>query len=186
MINETQRKLIEKKYGNLIHKISGAINGDEAVGNTEDNNQDLWMTVLEAIDAFSRQHSGKNGTFEDFWGSSGFDKYIKTCLWTKKNNKGSKITKKAKVNGSLLELDSNIAKNLKQKSPDVDISFITELIKSFSNKEKEIISYIQDDPDAIKGSGKINILHVSKALGITWKDCDRLISNIGDKIKNEL
>ena len=94
MLTDQQVELIEEKYGKLIHKISNWISGDNMISSHDDNVQDLWLAVMEAVRGYSKK---ENQVFEEFWGSRGFDKYLKTCLWNLKNNKGAKITKKYPV-----------------------------------------------------------------------------------------
>ena len=57
----------------------------------DDSQQELSITALDAVDAYAR----KTGLeFDEFFSTREFDKYIKTCLWNKKNNLGNKIKKK--------------------------------------------------------------------------------------------
>lgn len=186
MITESQAKLIQTKYGNLIYKIAQAISGDAALSEYEDNVQDLWMAALEAVDGFQRQHGGANGKFDDFWGNPGFDKYIKTCLWTKKNNKGAKITKKFKVNGKVSALDDFDYKEVEDHKVSIPNIELEEFYNRFTAEEKSIINIISNNPDAIKGSGGVNVLCVSKEAEIPWAFCKTLLLSIGDKISNNL
>lgn len=186
MITETQRKKIEEKYGNLIYKIAQAISGDSAISEYEDNVQDLWMAAMDAVDGFQRQHEGRNGKFDDFWGDTGFDKYIKTCLWTKKNNKGAKITKKFKVNGKVSALEDFDYKEVEDKNISVPTIELEEFYNRFTIEEKTIIAIISNNPDSVKGSGGVNVSLISKELNIPWTFCKALLSSIGSKIKNNL
>ena len=97
MLTSDQWQKIDNKYGKLMYKISHQISGDAATANFDDNLQDIRLAAIEAVIGFEKQREGANGSFEDFWGTKGFDQYIKTCMWTKKNNKGAKITKKAPI-----------------------------------------------------------------------------------------
>ena len=186
MITESQRKLIENKYGKLIYKIANSINGDRAIASHEDNVQDLWMTALEAVDGFTKQNGGTNGDFDSFSKSFGFDKYIKTCLWTKKNNKGAKITKKHFVNGGVVEIDSTSARSLKDHRNPKDTISLNDIIQSFTSIDRSIIDLLSNDPESIKGTGVVNISYVSKALGMPWKVCEQYIKGISLKIGNDL
>ena len=98
MLTNDQWDKIDQKYGKLMYKISYQISGDDkATSSFEDNLQDIRLAAMEAVMGFEKQNKGANGSFDEFWGSKGFDQYIKTCMWTKKNNKGAKITKKAPI-----------------------------------------------------------------------------------------
>ena len=97
MLTNDQWTKIEDKYGRLMYKISHQISGDTAISSFDDNLQDIRIAAMDAVAGFEKQNEGANGKFDEFWGSKGFDQYIKTCMWTKKNNKGAKITKKASI-----------------------------------------------------------------------------------------
>ena len=87
-------KFISKKYDRLILAISQKISGDVATSSLEDNYADLWLAVFEAIEGFTKQNNYANGPIEDWLDSKPFDKYLKTCLWNKKNHKGKLISNK--------------------------------------------------------------------------------------------
>ena len=85
-MNSEQLQLIEKRYGNLIHMIGHNISGDR-MRDHDDNTQDLWIAVMDAIKGYERKE-GK--TFDEFCNDKGFDKYLKTCLWNLKNSTGAR------------------------------------------------------------------------------------------------
>lgn len=88
MITNEQWELIDEKYGKLLTTICSKISGDAAIANFDDNLQDLRLATMDAVAGFSRKE-GKE--FEDFWGTAGFNKYMKTCLWNLKTRKGAKL-----------------------------------------------------------------------------------------------
>jgi len=172
-MNQEQYQFIQEKYGNLIHMIAQKINGDVARCDPDDNVQDLWISALEAIRGYEAQDNGKNGKFEDFKDTRGFDKYIKTCLWHKKGKKGSDVTKKLKITSTfsvdnrdpvmhdeILLLDvvdpkivnMNIADNVLE---DIRVKLLPE--------EKLIVENILQNPDCIKDNGRVNIAKLCKA-----------------------
>ena len=103
-MNDEQMELIENKYGKLIHKIGHWISGDAAISSHQDNTQDIWIAAMEAIKGYEKKENLK---FEEFWGSKGFDKYIKTCLWNVKNSKGARITKRMPLTKGTVSIVDN-------------------------------------------------------------------------------
>jgi len=91
MLTDSQWSQIHKKYKRLMYAVSHRIGGDKIANDFDDSQQELAITTMDAVDAYAR----KTGlTFDEFFSTRAFDKYIKTCLWNKKNNLGNKIKKK--------------------------------------------------------------------------------------------
>jgi len=179
-------ELIEKKYGKLIHKIGHWISGDNAIAGHEDNTQDIWIAAMEAIRGYSKK---ENQTFDEFWGSVGFDKYIKTCLWNVKNSKGAKITKKYPLTkGTVNIVDNEEVLNLEDPysfSAESDILF-EELPILLNEEQREIVRLIVEDPQYIKPSGKANINAIARDVGKSWNEVSKVIKEIAEKIGNQL
>ena len=188
MVTDTQWKLIEKKYGMLINKICHMISGDKTVTSYEDNLQDLRVSVMEAVSGFERQKGGVNGSFDDFWGSSGFDKYIKTCLWTKKNNKGAKVTKKLNVTKTVsMSEHEEILLISHNPTPALDDEiFLKEVFITMSDIQKNVIHHLVYEPNLIKPNGKTNIKKLSELLEINYYETQKEINELSDKLKNSL
>ena len=185
-MNNEQMELIEKKYGKLIHKIGHWISGDNAIAGHEDNTQDIWIAAMEAIRGYSKK---ENQTFDEFWGSVGFDKYIKTCLWNVKNSKGAKITKKYPLTkGTVNIVDNEEVLNLEDPysfSAESDILF-EELPILLNEEQREIVRLIVEDPQYIKPSGKANINAIARDVGKSWNEVSKVIKEIAEKIGNQL
>ena len=185
-MNDQQLELIEKKYGKLIHKIGHWISGDNAIAGHEDNTQDIWIAAMEAIRGYEKK---ENQTFEQFWGSKGFDKYLKTCLWNVKNSKGAKITKKYPITKGTVNVWDNIEVlnrvDDSQTTPETEI-FIEELKEILNPDQSFVIKCVLDDPRFIKPSGKVNINALALKMGKTWNEVSQLISEVGIKIGNDL
>jgi len=179
-------ELIEKKYGRLIHKIGHWISGDNAIAGHDDNTQDIWIAAMEAIRGYSKK---ENQTFDEFWGSTGFDKYIKTCLWNVKNSKGAKITKKYPLTkGTVNIVDNEEVLNLEDPysfSAESDILF-EELPVLLNEEQREIVRRIVEDPQYIKPSGKANINAIARDMGKSWNEISKIIKEIAEKIGNQL
>jgi hypothetical protein len=185
-MNNEQMELIEKKYGKLIHKIGHWISGDNAIAGHEDNTQDIWIAAMEAIRGYEKK---ENQTFDQFWGSVGFDKYLKTCLWNVKNSKGAKITKKYPITkGTVNIIDNEEVLRLEDPysfSAESDILF-QELPVLLNEDQRQIVKFIVDDPQYIKPSGKANINAIARDSGKSWNDVSKTIKEIAEKLGNEL
>lgn len=185
-MNDKQMQLIEEKYGKLIHKIGHWISGDNAIAEHDDNTQDIWIAAMEAIRGYSKK---ENLTFDEFWGSVGFDKYLKTCLWNVKNSKGAKITKKFPITKGTVDVMGNEEvlqkEDLSLIDPETEI-FIEEINELLTKDQANIIKYVLDDPRFIKPSGKVNVNALATTLGKTWSEVNIILSQIGTKIGNEL
>jgi len=185
-MNDTQHELIEEKYGNLIYKIAHNISGDRATATIEDNVQELWISAIEAIRGYAKKESL---SFEEFWGTTGFDKYIKTCLWNSKNNRGAKITKKFKINRDVVSISDNqeVLTIVDESVPDPEFDmFMEDTGKILTDEELSVVSILIQDPSYIKPSGKANIEAVARFLNKTRSQTSAIIDSISDKIQNQL
>ena len=184
-MNNQQLELIEEKYGKLIHKIGHWISGDEAISSHDDNTQDIWIAAMEAIRGYEKK---EKIPFEEFWGTTGFDKYIKTCLWNVKNSKGSRITKRFGITRNTVEIMGNeevLQMEDPTQSPETQ-AFVEELHSILSEEQKEIVLSVLDDPNTLKDSGKININMLSQKLGLSWNEVNLQVKDLGRKLSNEL
>jgi hypothetical protein len=183
-MNNKQMQLIEDKYGKLIHKIGHWISGDTAISSHQDNIQDIWIAAIEAIRGYEKKEAQ---TFEEFWGSKGFDKYIKTCMWNVKNSKGAKITKKFPITRGTVDIIDN-EEVLQMEALDsfsVDSKILLEeLPRLLSQEHTHIINLIVGDPRYIKPSGKANVSAIAKEMGKSWNETNYLIKEIGERIGN--
>jgi len=186
MINEHQRQLIENKYGRLIHKIGHNISGDLAISSHPDNVQDLWVSVLEAVQGFAKK---EGQTFDEFWGSKGFDKYIKTCLWNSKNSKGAKITKKYPITKHTVDIVDNgevLALEAPSSLSTESSIFMEEVAPLFTEEQQEVVFRLVEEPTYIKPSGKVNIQALAQNLNKSWYEVKNIITGISYILNNEL
>tara|TARA_R110002020_G_scaffold281534_1_gene497202 strand:- start:2505 stop:3068 length:564 start_codon:yes stop_codon:yes gene_type:complete len=187
MLTDEQWAKIDKKYGNLMYKISHQISGDRAIANFDDNLQDIRLAAMEAVAGFEKQNGGANGKFEEFWGSKGFDQYIKTCLWTKKNNKGAKITKKAPILKGTVSTDKEEILHLEDTSYDANFPlFLEELGYCLDPAQHRLIDLVTKDPTYIKPSGKLNVKRLGEKLELSWFETNKLVTAISEALENEL
>jgi DNA-directed RNA polymerase specialized sigma24 family protein len=186
MISTEHYGELEDKYGLLIHKISHWISGDKAISAHEDNVQDLWVAAFDAIAGYEKK---EKQTFEEFWGSKGFDKYLKTCLWNHKNNKGAKITKKFNITKHTVSANDN-EEVLLMESPESVSTEVSALVEEYGQlldeREQQLLQAVLSDPKYIKPSGKANVSALATELSLTWREVKDTIQSISRKINNEL
>jgi len=187
MLTNDQWNKIDQKYGKLMYKISHQISGDAATATFEDNLQDIRLAAMEAVVGFEKQNNGANGKFEEFWGTTGFDRYIKTCMWTKKNNKGAKITKKAQILKGTVSTDKEEILEIEEGFGDADIAVLfREITTALSPMQKTIIETVVKDPTLVKPSGKLNVKKIAERLNVSWFQTDKHIKNLARVLHNEL
>lgn len=184
-MNSEQLQLIEQKYGKLIHKIGHNISGDVAICDHDDNTQDLWIAVMDAIRGYEKKE-GK--PFEDFWNTKGFDKYLKTCLWNLKNSKGSRLSKRTKINNAVSVQEHEEILQVEETSiaHDAFETLYDDLPSSMTESEREVIKMLVESPDYITEEGRVNIQALSRTLGKGWGSTRKIVTRIGEKIQNEL
>lgn len=186
MLTNEQAAQVEAKYGRLIHAISNAISGDKAISSHSDNVQDLWVAVMEAVRGFSKKEQQE---FEDFWGTTGFDKYLKTCLWNVKNSKGARITKRYPLTKSTVSLQQHAEVFALEDShsgcSESDV-FLDEFSNLLTNDEQRAVQHLLDDPNNLMPSGRANVASLARDLEMSWNDTKNILDDLGVKLNNEL
>jgi hypothetical protein len=186
-LTDEQWAKIDKKYGKLMYKISHQISGDKATAAFDDNLQDIRLSAMEAVMGFEKQNGGANGSFDEFWGSKGFDQYIKTCMWTKKNNKGAKITKKAPILRGTVSTEKEEILEIEECVGDPEAAlFLEEMSYHLTPLQQQIVTMVVQDPTLVKPSGKLNVKQIAESLDLTWFETDKQIKGIGILLENEL
>lgn len=188
MLTSEQWEKIDQKYGKLMYKISHQISGDDrATSSFDDNLQDIRLSAMEAVIGFEKQNEGANGIFDEFWGSRGFDQYIKTCMWTKKNNKGAKITKKAPILRGTVSTDKEEILEIEEFYSDASTPiFLEQLSYYLTPIQQQIIDLVVMDPTLVKPSGKLNVKRIAEETGLSWFEADKFIKSIALLMENEL
>lgn len=174
---------LKEKYEDLIFYISYRITGDIALASFEDNVQDLWIAVMNAVEGFSKKI---NKSYTEFKDDKLWDSYIKTVLWNHKNKKGKAISKRYKIHRDILSLNNNkedfngeqICELVNEKYNTEESYYISELCNLLPKIHVKAIKVILEDPSLLYPSGKINIVAFSKALNVS--------RYIGQKIVDEL
>ena len=187
MLTSEQWEKIDKKYGKLMYTISYQISGDRAIANFDDNLQDIRMAAMDAVAGFEKQHEGANGKFDEFWGSKGFDQYIKTCLWTKKNNKGAKIVKRYPLTKGTVSMEHEAVLHLEDDTYDPQFPlFLEELGFCLTPEQQALIDMVVKEPALIKANGKLNIKRISEKCGCTAYRIRLLADRISELLETEL
>lgn len=193
MLSPYQYEKLNEQYGDLIHMIAHRISGDSAVTSHEDCVQDLWIAALNAVKGYERQNNGANGTFDEFWTeegkpTSGFHKYIKTCLWNAKNTAGQKVVKRQKVQANVDVVEYQHSLEDTTATPSVSMALLLDDMENILNADQmRIIHTIAANPGMIHSStGKVEIGKLAKKLGISRQTASRNLIKIGSLIKNEL
>ena len=176
---------IENKYGKLMWSIATKISGDTAIASVEDNYQDLWITVHEAIEGFSKQDNGSNGPVKKWLFSGDFGKYLKTCLWNRKNHKGKNISSRYAINRDTFPINDEILQI--PSSDDLTFSDMSSdfgvFVDSLSKAEAKVIACILSDPDKyLTVEGKVKIKRVQQHLGWTRLRTIREVDRIKKKM----
>jgi len=169
-----------EKYKNLMYSISYRIGGDRICNSLEDSVQELSITAMDACLAYEKK-TGKK--FDEYINTTPFNKYIKTCLWNRKNNNGLKIEKKRAIN-SHCSLDEQIAETNINLNTDVcpvsalvdDVCLTDELIS--------VRDVILTDTNMIKPNGRINISRLSKYLGKSKPNTQKALAELKEKYKD--
>jgi len=197
-LTSEQWNAIEQKYGKLMYTICNHISGDHALCSVEDLRADLNIIAIEAVETFRKKDT--QSSFDEFFNSKGFDRYIKSCLWNYKANRGSKITKKKVLYSNLslsfklnpkgeLETFSDLDLNFQDKSSASYIEMNVdheELMYNMSDYQKHLVSVIVENPDLIKPNGKINRLELSEIENKHWAIIDKEINNLSKQIGVQL
>ena len=186
MITSKQWELIDEKFGKLLTTICTKISGDVAISGFEDNLQDLRIAAMEAVEGFSKKE-GK--PFDEFWGTLGFNKYMKTCLWNLKNKKGSRISKRYHIHKNTVDVTeySDILVAASQDSSSVSFSdFFDKHGHNFNEDQQSVIKIVGDRPELVKPNGKINVRQLSKDLGCCPSKARKILTEIKTKINLSL
>tara|TARA_A100001201_G_scaffold38797_1_gene40571 strand:+ start:3354 stop:3899 length:546 start_codon:yes stop_codon:yes gene_type:complete len=171
-MNDAQYKKILKKYENLMFTIAHRIGGDKITNDFDDSIQNLSMACIEAVNAYARN---TNKAFDEFFEDSGFDKYLKTCLWNKKNNVGSKITKRKPLSKGLVSLDEEL---IDDQFEHYDTSSMLFNDVPLSDECREIVELIESNPKLIKPNGSININKLSSEMDKPKQEVDIYINQL--------
>ena len=149
---------LEEKYGKLLHHIAYRIGGDSVTNDHDDSYQELSIAMMDTVAMFDKTASVP---FEEYKITTHFDKYLKTVLWNRKNNLGSKIVKRAPLRKQVT-IDEQL---LKDKAHYLRESFTPFGNEVLEDDMVEIINQVELDSKLIKPSGDFNISRLCRNLG---------------------
>ena len=157
-MNDYEWEKIEEKYGRLMMMIAHRIGGDQIANSFEDSTQELTISCMDALRCFKKKTTK---TFDEFFETKEFDKYIKTCLWNRKNNNGSKIKKKLGVTrGVSLKEEMLNDKAFDASAVAADVSAFADY--DLDDECFEVVRLILSDGQMIKPNGRLNINRLCK------------------------
>ena len=200
-------QIISEKYDKLIWSIARKISGDTATSSLEDNYADLWLAAFEAVEGFTKQNDYSNGPVEEWIETIPFDKYLKTCLWNKKNHKGKQIANKYHIHRDTVPTHLEEVLNVSDSSHSwiMDRGFTHKLSTAsaflrddegqslpttwrevgieLSKNESTVISTLLNNPSKyLTEGGKLKILPIHKHLGWPRRKVVDAISAINKKM----
>ncbi len=190
MLTELQYNELDERYGKLLYKIAHWISGDVATATIEDNVQELWLSLFETINTFTRLNSDAYPEgYEDFKDTAHWNKYVKTALWNNKNSRGKKITQKFTIQRDTVSTWHNeeVLEKETTTHESVDFSMFLEDLPNFlQEKEAIVVRMLVEDPTIIRDSGDVNKSALARKLDMTWTETNQLLQTLGAKLQNEL
>ena len=179
-LTEEQWDKLWEKYKNLMYSISYRIGGDSICNSIEDSVQELSITAMDACQAYEKK-TGQ--TFDKYIDTINFNKYIKTCLWNRKNNNGLKIEKKRAVNRHHT-LDEQIAET--QSNAQTDVCPVSALVDDvcLAADLVPVRDLILRDNAMIKPNGRVNISRLSKTLGRSKQQTTKALDELRHQYKD--
>jgi hypothetical protein len=188
MLNDDQWDKLHNKYKRLMYAVGHRIGGDKVGTDFDDSQQELSITAFDAVDAYAR----KTGlSFEEFFNTREFDKYIKTCLWNKKNNLGNKIKKKYHIR-SYVSISENPDQFATESGPTYASSSLEVDAPSMSAFDdvtldplsKRITQLVQEDMRIIKPDGSLNISKLSRLLDTSKQEIRNAIARLQQQLQD--
>ena len=172
-INNEQVEQIRSRYGKLIYMIAYRIGGDSIVSSFDDNVQELYISACDACEAYGRKMDMK---FDDFFDTADFHKYIKSCLWNRKNNLGRNITKKKNIRNAFT-LDEELLGDELKTVEAFDVSSLLADVR-MHDECKEVLHHLMNDYSLIKPNGHLNDSKLARVMDTDKKHTKVLISTL--------
>jgi hypothetical protein len=185
---EMIHEIIRGKYEKLLWTIARKISGDNvATSSLEDNFQDLWLAAFEAVEGFIRQNDYSNGPVEDWIETKAFDKYLKTCLWNRKNHRGKQIANKYEIHRDTVPTDLEQVLNVSAPDSLSCPDLFADLRLLLSQDEKVVLASLLVDPGRyLTEGGKVKIRPLHQKLGWPRKRALVCVTNINKKMNGGL
>lgn len=188
MLTDTQWSKVQAKYKRLMYTVSHKIGGDKVGQDFDDSQQELALTTMDAVDAYARK-TGE--AFDDFFNTREFDKYIKTCLWNKKNNLGGKIKKKYGIRQcvSISENPELFTTGTCNTYGSSSLELPAQELSAFEDAEldegsRQIVDAVIGDMRIIKPDGSLNISKLARLLNTSKSDIRTSISTLQQQLQD--
>mgnify|MGYP003124850412 CR=1 FL=1 len=173
---------LEEKYGKLLHHIGYRIGGDSITNDHDDSYQNLCIAVMDTINTFDKT---QNVPFSEYKETAHFDKYLKTVLWNRKNNLGTKIQRREPLRRQVT-INEQLVKD-KVNNP-VE-SFEPFGVEELDADVREIINEISLDGKIIKQGKGLNVSRLCRNTGKSKSQIkyaiDKLKKNLNDYNETE-
>lgn len=185
-LTDSQWEYIQDEFGGLFRDISRKISGDRSQ-TPDDYVQEMSVSVLEAIRGFYRQ--GTNGEVEDFIGTPEFGKYLKSCLWNRKNTVGRKISDRYHIHRDTVPIQTSSTDEetsyieVEDKGVFTEENLYFDFLGNLSEFEETIFKTIVENPSLLFQDGRVDILRLSKALDSTRYLTEKALKGLGEKIE---
>jgi hypothetical protein len=191
IITEEQWKVLDESYGKLFYFIACKVYGDKMVYGVEDCIQEVRISALNAVQGY---HNKTGKKFEEFVGTEEFNKYIKKCIWNRKNAVGIGVTSRLGVTSTAGfddELYDDLGKTHKKSKSDIDPSLIYETSSLtpfddiyFDPDEQLLLSLMDSDSDCYTRSHRINISYIIKKTGLSRFHIGKVFESLKNKLKD--
>lgn len=183
-------ELYQEKFGDLISFIAQRITGDPMCCDYEENMQDLYIAAINSINGYYKKNNitPAEMAVRDVIKCPLFKQYTKTVLWNAKNFKGNKATKyKNFMPASIDMIDNKDDLVIDDTNAVIDNSEIFEYFNDkFNDVEKELLSYLVDNPDCVREKGTINYNAISKGTGKSFYIVKKHITCMQEKLNERL
>jgi hypothetical protein len=179
-ISSEQFKKIKTKYEKLMYSIAYRIGGDKVTFSIEDSLQELYISAFDACEAYGRKMDME---FDDFFDTEEFHKYMKSCLWNKKNSSGKGIQKKWGINNHASIEDEILESNANTVFEYPDVSALL-MDCSLDKEEQSVVSCIMGDFKVVKPNGKVNISMLARNLNKEKKEVKKILGRLQHLFKD--
>ena len=192
MINITQEdwEAYEDKFGGLISFISHRITGDPMVCDFEANVQDLRVAAINSIVGYYKKNkiTIEDKPVTEVIECPLFKAYTKTVLWNAKNHKGNKATKYKNfmpISLDTLENKEDLVCDENTSNAYDNEDLLGVLSKKFNDEERAILTYVVNNPEVVRDSGKVNYNRIAVDTGSSFYRVKKTFTELMGKLNGE-
>jgi len=180
-------ELYQDKFGDLISFIAQRITGDPMCCDYEENVQDLYIAAINSINGYYKKNkiTTADMAVSEVIKCPLFKQYTKTVLWNAKNYKGNKATKYKNFMPTSIDTLENAQDLVEDDSSKVRENSETfdYFHNMFSEEEREVLSYIVNNPECVRENGSVNINSVRKGMGKSFYMVKKHFNSMQEKVK---